>query len=182
MRMHHELHGWMILILLVFLFTVNVTAGQSDIQTQGSKPCEVSPVRLRGYNWWNYYERGSEYANGRCWHQAIADFKAAIAQRAGDKHHARTYGLHFVDYFPHRSLGIAYYHLGRYLDAIAELEISLKTAKTKEAERYRNKARNLSGDNFHTSYPITTQIILNGFPVKFASIGIATKPRQYELC
>jgi hypothetical protein len=91
--------------------------------------------------WWNYYERGASYAAGEFWTEAIADLQQAIAQRSVDQRQARTYGLHFIDYFPHRELGIVYYSLARYTDARRELETSLRSVETAKAKFYINKAR-----------------------------------------
>jgi hypothetical protein len=91
--------------------------------------------------WWNYYERGLSYADGEFWDDAIADLQQAVQQRGEDQRRARTYGLHFIDYFPHRELGIVYYHLQRYPDAIHELETSLRSTATAKAKFYLNKAR-----------------------------------------
>ncbi len=56
----------------------------------------------------------STIADDRQWTQALADFSAAIDQRDGDQRMARTYGMHFIDYFPSRELGILYFENGRY--------------------------------------------------------------------
>lgn len=107
-----------------------------DGQTYGV----TSGLTWRG-RWWNYYERGNSYASGAFWSEAIADLQAALAQQHTDERDARTYGLHFVDYFPHRELGIVYYRLGRYMDAIHELETSLRNVDTARAKFYLNRAR-----------------------------------------
>jgi len=77
------------------------------------------------HRWWNYYERGVSYADGQFYPEAISDFKAAIRQRESDQRRARTYGMHFVDYFPHRELGIVYFLRGDLQSAQKELERSL---------------------------------------------------------
>ena len=64
------------------------------------------------HRWWNYFERGLSYADGGFYPDAIADFKEAVRQREKDQRRARTYGMHFIDYFPHRELGIVYYFSG----------------------------------------------------------------------
>jgi TolB-like protein len=91
--------------------------------------------------WWNFYERGLSYAEGGFWQEAVADFKEALKQRDRDQRRARTYGLHFTDYFPHRDLGIAYYSLGNFEDAQRELELSLSQAETGKAKYYLNEVR-----------------------------------------
>jgi hypothetical protein len=64
------------------------------------------------HRWWHFYERGLSYAEGQYYEDAVADLTAAIAQRGKDQRMARTYGMHFVDYFPHRELGIVHYERG----------------------------------------------------------------------
>ena len=91
--------------------------------------------------WWDYYDRGSSYATGEYWDEALADFQAAIRQRHDDQRHARTYGMHRSDYFPHRELGIVYYRQGRHTEAIDELTTSLSSVDTAKAKFYLNRAR-----------------------------------------
>ena len=91
--------------------------------------------------WWDYYDRGSSYAAGEYWNEALADFQAAIRQRHDDQRQARTYGMHRSDYFPHRELGIVYYRQGHYTEAIDELTTSLSSVDTAKAKFYLNKAR-----------------------------------------
>jgi len=49
--------------------------------------------------------------------------------------------MHFVDYFPHRDLGAAYYHTGDYESALRELELSLSSVDTGKTKFYLNKVR-----------------------------------------
>lgn len=93
--------------------------------------------------WWNYYERGMSFADGGFNDEALEDFKRAIVGRNSDQWRARTYGMHFVNYFPHRELGIVYYRQRKVEAAIRELEISLKTAESAKAKFFLNKARKL---------------------------------------
>lgn len=91
--------------------------------------------------WWNFYERGVSFSEGGFWDEAIADFQEAMKQRDKDQRRARTYGMHFIDYFPHRDLGVAYYHLGDYEKSLKELEYSLASVDTAKAKFYLNKVR-----------------------------------------
>ena len=91
--------------------------------------------------WNDYYLRGLSYNEGGYWNDAIIDFQEALHQREKDQRRARTYGLHFVDYFPNRELGIAYFNIGQYTEAIQALEASLKEFPTARAKYYINKAR-----------------------------------------
>ncbi len=93
------------------------------------------------HRWWNYYERAQSFAEGEFFDEAVKDLKAAIDQRDPDHRNARTYGMHFVDYFPHRELGIIYFYQEKYEDAKRELETSLSTADTGKAKHYLNLVR-----------------------------------------
>jgi TolB-like protein/tetratricopeptide (TPR) repeat protein len=108
--------------------------------------------------WWNFYERGASFIEGGFWQEAVADFSQAIAQRDKDQRRARTYGMHLVDYFPHRDRGIAYYHLGRYQEAQHELETSLASVETARAKFYLNKVRKALLETTHadTAAPVIT--------------------------
>jgi hypothetical protein len=96
----------------------------------------VSEGRFRG-RWWNYYERGVSYQQGEFHAEAIADFQTALKSRTKDQYWARKYGLHFApEYFPHRELGISFYHEDRFEDALDELLISLDQNYSSRAAYY----------------------------------------------
>lgn len=95
------------------------------------------------HNWWNYYERALSYMEGEYYEDALADLEAATDKRFADKRRARTYGLHFVDYFPHRERGVIYYLAGRYPEAQSELELSLSQQPSAKAQFYLDKVRQI---------------------------------------
>ena len=99
------------------------------------------PGGLFKSQWNDYYLRGVSYSDGEFWEDAASDFSTAVHKRKDDQRRARTYGMHFIDYFPNRELGIAYFHLGKFQEAIQALETSLKTADSARAKFYLNKAR-----------------------------------------
>ncbi|MBF0565710.1 MAG: hypothetical protein HQK89_10740 [Nitrospirae bacterium] len=92
-------------------------------------------------NWWNYYERGVSRQESGQLNESVSDITSAIEKREADQWRARTYGMHFVDYFPHRELGITYFKMKRYNDALRELEASLNQAESAKAKFYLNKTR-----------------------------------------
>ena len=93
------------------------------------------------HRWWNYYERGVSYADGEFYTEAISDFQEAIRQREKDQRRARTYGMHFVDYFPHRELGIVYYRTADYVNAQEQLQRSLGQYPSAKARFYLDNVR-----------------------------------------
>ncbi|KJR40879.1 Curli production assembly/transport component CsgG [Candidatus Magnetoovum chiemensis] len=118
---------------------LSCAANQKDDRSTSHKYGQIKSA-FRG-TWWNHYERGMSFARGKYYPDAINDFKTAINKRQDDKWRARTYGMHFIDYFAHRELGIAYYNTGRIDEAIAELETSLSSADSARAKYFLNKAR-----------------------------------------
>ncbi len=94
-----------------------------------------------GHDWWHYYKRALSFADGGFWESAGLDLQEAIRQRDDDKRDARKFGMHFIDYFPHRELGVALYYQGRFEEAAQELEISISTEESAKAQFYLDAAR-----------------------------------------
>ena len=88
---------------------------------------------------YTYYEAGLKYMEAKEWVRAIAEFKSAISLEFEDAHKKRTYGTRFIQYYPHRELGICYYNLGEFDDAMGELQLSHAYKKSKRAEDYISK-------------------------------------------
>ena len=105
-------------ILLLLIFTVNIFAGDE---------------------WFRIYEEGLQALNSGDNELAVSKFKQALEIKSEDNKHIRTYGMHFIEYFPNRELGIALYNLGRKSEALNYLKLSAKTEPSKRAEEYLNK-------------------------------------------
>lgn len=86
--------------------------------------------------WYNYYERALDYIENENWSNAQKDLQKAINKKNEERRNALTYGMRFIDYFPHRELGIVYYFSQQYIDAKKELEYSLDKIFTSKAEFY----------------------------------------------
>ena len=129
--------------------------------------------------WWNYYDRGLNYADKGDWSNALKDFSSAVDMRDKDQRRARTYGMHFTDYFPHRELGIAYFQMGDFAKALKELETSLRYVETDKGNKYLDRVRKalMSGaPDKHKSPPkITLSKPANGILVKDRSIRLTGK-------
>lgn len=91
--------------------------------------------------WWNFYERGLSYAEGRFYGEALSDLRAAAGMREKDQRMARTYGMHFIDYFPHRELGVLHYQTGSLQAAKTELELSIHQFSSAKALFYLDRVR-----------------------------------------
>lgn len=132
------------ILLILFLMPLLVIAPEvfsgKKKYIRNGKEYGVTRGLFRG-RWWNYYERGHSFAEGEFWIEAEHDLEKAIKKRSKDNLRARTYGLHFVEYFPHRELGTVYHNQGRYEDAEAELMLSLSQQESAKAKFYLNKVR-----------------------------------------
>lgn len=93
------------------------------------------------HKWWNYYKRGLSFAEGEFYKEAEADLRKAIGRRMQDQRMARTYGMHFIDYFPHRELGIIHYLTNDLDTAGKELELSLEQFPSAKARFYLDRVR-----------------------------------------
>jgi hypothetical protein len=159
---------------------------------------EESSGTWRG-KWWNYYERGVERGENGEWEAARSDLAKALNLRDRDQRRSRTYGMHFVDYFPHRELGVAYLNLGDPKKALAELEISNKNEESAKASFYLNKVRTLllkqqgarpkapdikvssptAGQSFReAAITVSGHVAADGF---VASLRVNGKPYRFDL-
>jgi len=86
----------------------------------------------------NYYEAGEEYMDKGDWQRAISEFRSAASLEFEDAGRRRTYGTHFIEYYPHREMGIAFFQLGDAANAKKELELSIAYASSDRAEEYLN--------------------------------------------
>ncbi|MCK5508253.1 MAG: hypothetical protein KAI50_07000 [Desulfobacterales bacterium] len=113
-----------------------------------------------GHQWWHYYERAISYADGEFYEEALADLREAVSRREKDRRMARTYGMHFIDYFPHRELGIVYYQIADMEKAKKELERSLSQFPSAKARFYLDRVRKalLEEETGRISFP---KLIIN---------------------
>ena len=136
----------LIIPLLLTLSCTTVTPISTNDWWDNFEPGHSRDEILRDFNlhrgkWWNHYARGCWLAEGGFWEEAISDLKLALKVRSQDKQAARSYGMHFWDYFGRRELGVCYYNTGRYDEAIKELAASLETVDSAKTKFYLNKAR-----------------------------------------
>ncbi len=89
----------------------------------------------------DYYERGISYIQGGCYHAALDDFKEAIKKEPDDQRMYNTYGMHFLNYFPHRESGMLYYFLKDFDAARKHLKISIEKTPSLKAFYYLDQIR-----------------------------------------
>lgn len=119
---------------------IDQTTKPTNLDRNQQQVCGATEGAFRS-RWWNFVERAQSFAVCEQLPAAVADLRSAIAQRPDDQRRARTYGMHFVDYFPHRELGIILYRQGQLAEAMRELETSLATEKSAKAELYLDRVR-----------------------------------------
>ncbi len=91
--------------------------------------------------WYDYYERALSCMESGCYQAALEDLHEAIRRREADQRRARTVGMHFIDYFPHREKGLIHYIEGDYAAAKTELERSLDQYPSEKARFYLDRVR-----------------------------------------
>jgi TolB-like protein len=109
---------------------------------------------IAGGKWYNYYEDGLKQMETGNWAKAIEYFKEAVKTQYQDTKKIKTYGMHFIEYFPHREIGICFYHLGKNDVADRELRLSLQHEYSARAQEYLAK---VSGQPF-VQMPIQTPV------------------------
>ena len=99
----------------------------------------ISKPLLCQEKFYHYYDKGLRYMEKEDYLRAIEEFKSAVSLEFEDAKMKRTYGTRFIKYFPHREMGIAYYNLEEYDNAMGELQLSYAYKKSKRTEVYIKK-------------------------------------------
>jgi len=92
-----------------------------------------------GGKWYNFYEDGLKEMERGNWSKAIENFKEAVKTKYLDSKKIKIYGMHFIEYFPHREIGICFYNLGQNEVAERELRLSLQQEYSSRAQEYLSK-------------------------------------------
>jgi TolB-like protein len=100
------------------------------------------PTVFAGGRWYNHYKDGLKFMQSGNWSRAIAKFNESILVKNKDMKKIKTYGMHFMPYFPHREKGICFYNLGRIEDARRELKLSLRHQYSSRAQEFLSKLGN----------------------------------------
>jgi tetratricopeptide (TPR) repeat protein len=118
--MNNKLKFFISMIILVFVF---------------------STLTFAGGEWFKLYDNGKKAMKNGNYQRASELFQKALKSKSNDIQRVRTYGMHFSEYFPHRELGICYYHLGDVASARQQLEISLSMEPTQRANDFLSKLK-----------------------------------------
>ncbi|MDX8377174.1 MAG: hypothetical protein R8L53_04040, partial [Mariprofundales bacterium] len=133
-------------------------------------------------HWWSYYERGVQQLNKTqpVYDNISNDFIAAIAERNQDARHAKTYGMHFIDYFPQRELGIVYFQQGKNQQAQQYLKASIASWPTSRAYHYLDAVRQkLLQQNNSDAHP-PNLYFENSLPKVSNALGITLVGNAYD--
>ncbi len=151
-------------ILVLGTVIVGCAAEQEARKGEDGQVYGTTDGTFRG-RWWSYAERGSSYLSGKMYAEAKADFEKALNGRSSDSWRARTYGLHFVEYFPNRELGVVEFHLGNLEAAEKALKSSIDEVDTERAHYYLDLVRRqqiAKGSVSDTTEPELTTTIETG--------------------
>lgn len=102
-----------------------------------------STLALAGEKWYKSYANGLKAMRKNQYESAISYFNAAKQVKPDDEGRVRSYGMHFVKYFPNREIGICYYHLGNSAEAKKYLEASIRQFHSERAIKFLSQ---LSGE------------------------------------
>jgi tetratricopeptide (TPR) repeat protein len=168
--------------LLMCIIFYSACAFHPPVLTQDGKTYGWQGGVFNG-DWEDYYRCALSFMEGEFYGQAIVSLDKAINQRKNDKRMARTYGMHFMDYFPHREKGICYYFLGNCVLAKQSLEYSLKNEKSAKALYYLDLVhkKKMENENQKAGTPLISMNIDNEILTKADPIiisGIVTD-KQY---
>ena len=73
-------------------------------------------------SWYDDYDKGLAAVRSGNWGAVVQNMSAAIKGNRTESNKARTYGAIFINYHPFYYRGVAYLNLGKYEQAIADLE------------------------------------------------------------
>jgi TolB-like protein len=85
---------------------------------------------------YQYYSDGLDYVEKKDWLRALQEFRSAVSMEFEDAARKRTYGTRFIEYYPHREIGICHYYLGEKQNALKELELSSAYESSERASEY----------------------------------------------
>lgn len=73
-------------------------------------------------SWYDDYDAGVNAARAGNWNVVVQKMTAAIGGNSKENDKARTYGAIFINYHPYYYRGVAYLNLGKYEQAVSDLE------------------------------------------------------------
>ncbi len=142
-KLYNVFPALLILFIISITYAITITGcvtDRSGLYIKNGKKYGKVKGAFRN-RWWNFYERGLSFAEGEFYPEALLDLKNAFKQRNKDQRMARTYGMHFIDYFPNREIGVVYYYKGNLKAALNKLKLSLQQYPSAKAYYYLDRVR-----------------------------------------
>lgn len=84
--------------------------------------CFAAAIGVARGSWYDDYAEGIKSARAGQWARVVTSMTKAIQGNAKEANNARTYGAIFINYKPYYYRGVANLNLGKYEQAIADLE------------------------------------------------------------
>jgi len=85
--------------------------------------------------WYEDYAEAEHALSERDWETAVSLLSSAIEKKADSSARARTYGMKFISYFPYFKLGMAFYQLGDYHNALLTFETEQRLGEIQRSAR-----------------------------------------------
>ncbi|OQX87011.1 hypothetical protein B6D60_04980 [candidate division KSB1 bacterium 4484_87] len=99
----------------------------------------VSIVSYAGGRWYNFYDQALKLMQQKQYAAAVEKFNQALKTKSKDTKKIKTYGMHFISYFPHREKGICLFYLGQTEQARNELQLSIRQQYSQRAQDFLTK-------------------------------------------
>ncbi|MCP4348906.1 MAG: tetratricopeptide repeat protein [Desulfobacterales bacterium] len=156
-------------VLLILLMLCGCAVKHwTPCEKHGKTYCRTSGI-FRS-QWDDYYELALSCMEGGCYQDALSALDEALKDAPKEERLKRTYGLHFIDYFPHREKGVIYFLTGQYDKARSELEQSVKEEPSDKAFFYLDRVRTIIMQR--ENLPVSTPVLAVHFPsAKFEDIS-----------
>jgi len=124
-------------ILFIFLF------GVSTVQAE---------------EWFRLYNQGVRALKNGKYEIAVTKLQQALEVKDTDTKRIKTYGMHFIKYYPNRELGIAFYYLGRKKEALKYLKLSEGMEPSQRAQEFLSKLGGIVQENPESVTPTKEEL------------------------
>src|SRR5687768_13190579 len=118
-------------------------------------------------DWQDDYEDGLKAAQKKEWAVVVQKMTAAIAKKPKENPRERTYGTQFIPYHPYYYRGVAYFNLGQFDKALADLGKAEGVGRVQlgSAESMADRARAQLASVPSTQPPVKPPVIPDPDPV-----------------
>jgi hypothetical protein len=147
-------------LILCFICLSSCIFKTPEIKKTHHENCCITEGLFKG-KWEDYYECGLFCIEKECYSQAVEYLNQALSIKTVDKRMIRTYGVHMIDYFPHREKGMALFFMNQYQHALKELCLSIQQEPSAKAFYYRDEILKILRKDEITKPEIIVRILSN---------------------